>query len=100
MCRWKTKRRVALVVRVLNGETSVAKVARKHGLTVAEIEDCPERLVLGAGNALWTRPRDDDALKDEQIKKLRRRIGELVLDIDVLRELVKARPSGPTTSGE
>lgn len=37
-----------------------------------EIEDWQERLVLGAENALRTRPKDDEALKDEQIKKLQR----------------------------
>ena len=37
--RWTAKRRVALVVSILKGETSVAEAARTHGLTVAEIED-------------------------------------------------------------
>jgi integrase len=32
--RWTAKRRVALVVSILKGETSVAEAARKHGLTV------------------------------------------------------------------
>jgi transposase-like protein len=98
--RWTAKRRVALVVSILKGETSVAEAARKHGLTVAEIEDWQERLVLGAENALRARPKDDEALKDEQIKKLQRKIGELVVDIDILREATKGRPSDPTTSGE
>jgi transposase-like protein len=55
--RWTAKRRVALVVSILKGETSVAEAARRHGLTVAEIEDWQERLVLGAENALRTRPK-------------------------------------------
>ncbi|HEY2386256.1 MAG TPA: hypothetical protein VGK30_04795 [Candidatus Binatia bacterium] len=76
------------------------EAARKHGLTVAEIEDWRERLVLGAENALRTRPKEDEALKDEQIKKLQRKIGELVVDIDILREATRGRPSDPTTSGE
>ena len=37
--RWTAKRRVALVVSILKGETSVAEAARTHGLTVAEVED-------------------------------------------------------------
>ena len=32
---WTAKRRVALVVSILKGETSVAEAARQHGLTVA-----------------------------------------------------------------
>jgi len=98
--RWTAKRRVALVVSILKGETSVAEAARKHGLTVAEIEEWQERLVLAAENALRTRPKDEDALKDEQIRKLQRKIGELVPDIDILREATNGRSSDPTTSGE
>jgi transposase-like protein len=36
--RWTAKRRAALVLAILKGETTVAEVARQHGLTVAEIE--------------------------------------------------------------
>ena len=68
--RWTAKRRVTLVVSLLKGETSVAEVARLHGLTVAEIEDWRAKFLLGAENALRTRPKDEDAVKDEQIKKL------------------------------
>jgi len=84
--RWTAKRRVALVVGILKGETSVAEAARQHGLTVAEIEDWQERFLLGAENALRSRPKDDEALRDEQIKKLKQKIGDLVLEADVLRE--------------
>ena len=37
--RWTAKRRMALVVSMLKGETSVAEAARQHGLTVAEVEE-------------------------------------------------------------
>ncbi len=46
--RWTAKRRVALVVSILKGETSVAEAARTHGLTVAEVEDWREKFLLGA----------------------------------------------------
>ena len=56
--RWTAKRRVALVVSLLKGETSMAEAARLHGLTVAEVEDWREKFLLGAENALRSRPRD------------------------------------------
>ena len=46
--RWTSKRRAALVLSILKGETSVQEAARKHGLTVAEIEDWRERFLLAA----------------------------------------------------
>ena len=98
--RWTAKRRVALVTSILKGETSVQEAARKHGLTVAEVEDWRDRFLLAAENALRARPKDDDALKDEQIRKLKQKVGELVLENDVLREATKDRPFVPKTSDE
>lgn len=46
--RWTAKRRVALVVSILKGKTSVAEAARPHGLTVAEVEDWLAKFLLGA----------------------------------------------------
>jgi hypothetical protein len=40
----------------------------------------------------------DEALKDEQVKKLKQKIGELVLDNDVLREALKPYPLDRKTS--
>jgi hypothetical protein len=51
--RWTAKRRVALVLEILRGET----------------------------------------LKDQEIKRLQRKVGELVMDIDILKEASKANPS-------
>jgi transposase-like protein len=96
--RWTAKRRVALVISIVKGETSVAEAARTHGLTVAEVEDWREKFLLGAANALRMRPRDEDAVKDEQIKKLKQKIGDLVLDNDILREALKPYPLGRKTS--
>lgn len=96
--RWTAKRRVALVVSILKGETSVAEAARQQGLTVAEVEAWREKFLLGAENALRTRPRDEEALKEEQIKKLKQKIGDLVLDNDILREALKPYPLARKTS--
>ena len=37
--RWTAKRRAALVISVLRGETTAAEAARRHGLKVAEVEE-------------------------------------------------------------
>ena len=98
--RWTAKRRATLILSILKGETSAQAAARKHGLTVAEVEEWRDRFLLGAENALRARPKDEDALKDEQIKKLKQKVGELVLDLDIIRTADRLRPSDPTTSGE
>ena len=70
----------------------MAEAARTHGLTVAEVEDWREKCLSGAENALRTRPKDEDAVKDEQIKRLKQKIGDLVLGNDLLRKVLKPYP--------
>jgi hypothetical protein len=60
-------------------------------LTVGEIEDWQERFLAAAENAMRSRPKDEEALKDEQIKQRKQKIGELVLDLDILREAHQGR---------
>jgi hypothetical protein len=44
------------VLSLLRGETSAAEAARKHGLTVAQVEEWWELLLAGAENGLRSRP--------------------------------------------
>jgi transposase-like protein len=87
--RWTAKRRVALVVSILRGETTVVEAARKHGLTVSDVEEWRERFLAGAENSLRSNPKNDEALKDEMIKKLQRKLGEVTLDMDILKEAMR-----------
>ena len=98
--RWTAKRRVALVISVLRGETTAVEGARRHGLKVAEVEEWRERFFLGAENALRARPREEDALREEEVNRLKRKVGELTMDLDILREAAKHRPTTPGTSDE
>ena len=76
------------------------EAARKHALTVAQVEEWRELFLAGAENGLRSRPRDEEGLKDAQIKQLKQKVGELVLDLDVLKEAMRGRPFGPRTSDE
>ena len=104
--RWTSKRRVALVLSIVRGETTAKEAARKHGLTVGEVEDWRDRFLAGAENALRSRPRDEEAMKDEEIKKLKHKIGDIVMDLDILETAIKVkeeregRPFLPRTAGE
>ena len=98
--RWTAKRRTALIVSIIRGETSVQEAARAHGLTVAEVEGWQERFLAAAENALRSRPKDEEAVKEEQIRRLKQKVGDLVLDIDILKEAMKERPFGERTSDE
>ncbi|MDP9315477.1 MAG: transposase [Chloroflexota bacterium] len=91
--RWTAKRRAALVVEILRGDLSVVEAARRHGLTVAEVEEWRERFLAGAENALRSRPLDAEAQKEQELKRLKQKVGELVMELDVVKEAIKGHPS-------
>jgi transposase-like protein len=98
--RWTARRRIALVLSILKGEMTVEQVALRHGLAVSEVEEWKDRLLAAAHNALRSRPRDEDALKDEQIRRLKQKIGELVLEVDLLREAARSARMGATEEAD
>ena len=98
--RWTAQRRAALVLSILKGETSIQEASRQHGLTVAELEEWRDRFVSGAENALRSRPRDEEAMRQQEVKKLQRKVGELVMDNDILREAMKGHPFAPKMPDE
>jgi transposase-like protein len=98
--RWTAKRRAALVISLLKGETTVAEAARRHGLKVAEVEEWRDRFLLGAENALRARPKEDEGLREEELNRYKRKLGELTMDLEILRTAAKLRPTTPGTSEE
>ena len=98
--RWTAKRRAALVLSILRGETSVAGAASQHGLTVAEVEEWRERFLTSAENGLRSKPLDDEALEEAEIRRLKQKVGELVMDIDILKEAAKGHPTLRQTQSE
>src|SRR6201997_5747887 len=98
--RWTAKRRAALVISVLRGETAAAEAARRHGLKIAEVEEWRERFLLGAENALRARPREDEALREEELNRYKSKLGELTMDLEILRTAASLRPTLPGTSDE
>lgn len=99
--RWTAKRRSALVIEIIKGKTTVREAARKHGLKASEIQEWHDRFLAGAENSLRSKPRDETAMLEEQNKRLKQKVGELVMDMDILKEAVKPyRPFVQGTSDE
>jgi hypothetical protein len=95
---WPAKRRAALVLSIVKGETTAVGAARKHDPTVAEIESWKDTLLLAAENARRSRPKDEVALHEEQVKTRERKAGQLAMELDPAREALKLQPFPETTS--
>src|SRR5271167_3593628 len=87
--RWTAKRRAALIISLLKGETTAVEAARRHGLKVAEGEGWRDRVLLGGENALRGRQKEEEGLREEEISRLKRKAGELTIDLDILREAAR-----------
>ena len=55
--------------------------------------------LIGAENSLRARPKEEDALREEEVNRLKRKVGELTMHLDILREAAK-RPTTTGTSDE
>ncbi len=89
--RWTAKRRAALVLQLLRGETSLEEATRKHGLTLAQLEGWQGRFLEGGTLALRSRRRSPVATREREIGRLEQKIGELVLANDALRASLQLR---------
>ena len=65
---------------------------------MAEVEEWRDRFLSGAENALRAQPKEDEALREEEINRLKRKVGELTMDLDILREAARQRPTTPGTT--
>ncbi len=74
--RWTAKRRTALALSIITGKTSTQEAARKRWLKIADIEEWREKLFAGAENALHSRPRDEEAMREDEVKKLKQKVRE------------------------
>ena len=82
--------------RDLRGRSSAKAWASRRGGRVLE-----RPIPSGAENALRSRPKDEEGLREEQIKKLKQKIGDLVMDMEILKEAVKPyRPFADRTPEE
>jgi transposase-like protein len=98
--RWTAKRRAAPVISLLKGETTAAEAARRHGLKMAEVEEWRDRFLLGAENALRARPKEEKRCCEEELNRYKRKLGELTMDLEILRTAARLRPTTPGTPDE
>lgn len=84
--RWTAKRKSAVVLDIIKGVTTPAEVARKHGLTVAEVEGWMDTFLKAGEDRLRSNPRDPKEEWESEKKDLYAKVGELSLQVDVLKK--------------
>ena len=88
--RMTVKRKHEAVTRLLRGE-DLDFVSRSMGTTAATLAKWREAFVCGGRAALKERPGDD---RDEQIKRLESKLGQMTMDNELLREKIERMETG------
>src|SRR5262245_46256351 len=91
--RFSAKRKTDAVLRLLRGE-DLELMSRELGVTAATLSSWRDDFLAGGHAALKSRPTDD---RDEEIARLRSKVGELTMDNELLLQRCRAdRPFAPT----
>lgn len=89
--RWSSQRKMDVVLRILRGE-DLDTISREVRVTVARLTEWRDDFLVGGQAGLKSRQTDP---RDEEIKKLRAKVGELTMDKEVLEEFVRIVESRP-----
>jgi transposase len=94
--RWSAHRKEQVVLRLLRGE-SLDLLARETGQPAGRIAGWREEFLQAGREGLKSRPRPED---DRRLVAAQRKVGELQLEIDILRALLekKGSPLSPRRS--
>jgi transposase-like protein len=79
--RWRAKRKIALVLEIIQGKTTVAETSRAYDLPPSEIENWVDDGKRGVENALRANPQDIREQYERQLKDLQEAYGEAMLEL-------------------
>ena len=86
--RWSSKRKSAVVVRLLRGE-SLDEVSRETGVTAARLSEWRESFLAAGEEGLKQRSLDlDQAAEFEEKRRLQAKIGEMTMEQELLLEKI------------
>ncbi len=88
--RFSSRRKAEAVLRLLRGE-DLELLSREYGVVAARLSQWREDFLSGGQLALQQRPAD---LREEQIKDLQAKIGELTMANELLHHQVQRQASG------
>ena len=84
--RWTANRKRDVVLEVLRGDKTIVDVAREYDLKQSEVQEWINTFIDFGTQALKTNPKSIEAVYKKELKRHREKIGELVLQIEVLKK--------------
>jgi transposase-like protein len=107
--RWTARRKTALVLEFIQGETTIAEASRAYDLPPSELESWVEDGKKGMENALRANPQDVREQYERQLKEQQEAYGEAMLELRARkriavpagrgREVIETIRQGPKADG-
>ena len=88
--RWSSRRKQEVVLRVLRGEDLDA-LSRELGVAAGTLARWRDQFLAGGQAAVKSRPADE---RDDEIARLRAKVGELTMDNELLRDRARRAEAG------
>jgi transposase-like protein len=85
--RWTARRKVEVLLELIKGEAKLVDVCREHDLKQSEVESWMETFLRAGERGLKARSEDEQASHDREVRELRAKVGELVLELDARKKL-------------
>ena len=96
--RWTVKRKVELILAIIKGQTNLVEACREHDLRQSEVEGWVDTFMKSGERGLRVNSKDEKDQDDREIKELRAKVGELVLELDVRKKWEALSREQETTS--
>jgi transposase-like protein len=87
--RWSVNRKVEPVLEVIKGHKTIVDAAREHDLKQSDIQKWIETFMEYGRQGLKSNPKSMESLYEAELKAHKEKIGELVLQVDVLKKAKK-----------
>jgi transposase-like protein len=85
--RWTARRKVELLLQLIKGEVKLVDACREHDLKQSDVESWMDTFVKAGERGLKARSEDEQANHDREVRELRAKVGELVLELDARKKL-------------
>jgi len=85
--RWTAKRKVEVLLQLIRGERKLVDVCREHDRKQSEVEGWMDTFVKAGERGLKAGAEDEQAVHEAEVRELRAKIGELVLELDARKKL-------------
>lgn len=83
--RWTPTRKAAMVLDLLRGGDA-SELARRHGLSQAQLFAWRDRFLAAGQAALKTRRGQIDSERERQVRELERKVGQLTVENELLKK--------------